>query len=258
MTSDDLRVERDGRIGRILFQRPERLNSLTLDVQQAVIDAAVAFADGDEVRVVIIGGDGGTFTAGADVAELAALFAGGEGGPDATDLGRRMLDAVETIPAVTIARIEGHCVGAGVALAAACDLRIAAEDAYLAIPEVDLGMPLGWGAVPRLVREVGPARALELIGTCRPFTALEGAAMGFLNRVVPRRELAGVVEDLAATLAAKPDYALKAVTGAVRAAAEALSPAAGMTRDAELILGAASNEESVAAATAYLARHRRA
>jgi enoyl-CoA hydratase/carnithine racemase len=255
--TDDVRIERDGAIAHVRLQRPERLNSLTLGVQQALVEAAASFRDDPQLRVVVVGGDGGTFTAGADIAELAALFAGGDVDPDAADLGRRMLDAVEEIPAVTIARIEGHCVGGGVALAAACDLRIAAEDAYFAIPEVDLGMPLGWGAVPRLVREIGPARALELIGTCRPFTALEAAAMGFVNRVVPRRELAGVVTELAEALAAKPDYALKAVTRSVRAAASALAPATGMVGDATLLLGAAENEESIAAARNYLTRRRR-
>jgi enoyl-CoA hydratase/carnithine racemase len=257
MADEGIRVERDGAIARLLLQRPERLNSLTLDVQQAVIRAAGSLSEDGDLRVVIIGGDGGTFTAGADVGELAALFADGGVDSGAADLGRRMLDAVEAIPAITIARLEGHCVGGGVALAAACDLRISAEDAYFAIPEVDLGLPLGWGAVPRLVREIGRARALELIGTCRPFTALEAAAMGFVNRVVPRRELSAVVDEMAATLAAKPAYALRAVTRSVRGAAEALAPAAGRTEDAAVLIAAAADEESITAATAYLRRHHR-
>jgi len=81
--------------------------------------------------------------------------------------------------------------------------------------------------------------------------------MGLVNRVVHRRELAGVVEELAATLAAKPDYALKTVTRTVRAAAEAVAPAIGNTADADLLIGAAGNEEGAKAAQEYIARLRR-
>jgi len=257
MAEPSLRTERAGPIARIIFQRPERLNALTLDVQRAVVDAATSLSTESGLRVVIIGGDGGTFTAGADLGMLEELHTSGDIDPAHADLGRKMIDAVEAIPAITIARIDGHCVGGGVVLAAACDLRLAAADTYFAIPEVDLGIPLAWGAVPRLVREIGPARALELIATCRAFTAAEALAMGFVNRVVPRNELKGEVEELAELLASKPDYALKAVTSSVRAAAESLAEAKGMVSDAELVVGAAGRSEGADAAKAYLERHRR-
>ena len=256
MDDERLRVERAGPVARLIFQRPERLNALTLDVQRAVVDAATTLAADPELRVVIVGGDGGTFTAGADLGMLEELH-GGEVDPEHADLGRRMIDAVEAIPAVTIARIEGHCVGGGVVLAAACNLRYAAEDTYFSIPEVDLGIPLAWGAVPRLVREIGPARTMELVGTCRRFTAQEAAAMGFVNRVVSRSDLAQVVEEMAELLAAKPDYALKTVTSTVRAAAESLAQATGMVSDAELVMGASGDAEGAAAATEYIERLRR-
>ena len=256
MTDESLRLERSGPVARLIFQRPERLNALTLDVQAAVIDAAGVLAGDDSLRVVIVGGDGGTFTAGADLGMLEKLH-DGDIDPDHADIGRRMIDAVEAIGAVTIARIVGHCVGGGVVLAAACDLRFAAEDTYFSIPEVDLGIPLAWGAVPRLVRAIGPARTLELVATCRPFTAQEGAAMGFLNRVVARADLARIVEETADLLAAKPDYALKSVTKSVRRAAESLAPATGMISDADMVLAASKDEEGAAAALAYIERFRR-
>jgi enoyl-CoA hydratase/carnithine racemase len=255
--TDGIRTERAGTIARIVFQRPDRLNALTLEVQRSVVDAATDLADDPDVRVVVLQGDGGTFTAGADFRLLHGLHAGGDIDPADADLGRRMIDAVEAIPSVTIARVEGHCVGGGVVLAAACNLRIAAADTYFSIPEVDLGIPLAWGAIPRLVREIGPARTLELVGTCRPFTADEAFAMGFVNRVVTRRDLSGAVDDLAAALATKPDYALKTVTKTVRAAAEAVAAATGMTGDAELLLGAAGEEEGARAAQQYIARFER-
>src|SRR4029078_9907453 len=116
------------------------------------------------------------------------------------DQGWRMCRALEELRAVTVARIQGWCVGGGVVLAAVCDLRIAAEDARFSIPEVELGVPLAWGGIPRLVREIGPAMTKELVMTCRPFTAQEAKAMGFVNRVVPLAELDQQVEQLAAEI----------------------------------------------------------
>ncbi len=255
--TDGIRTERDGPVARIVFQRPDRLNALTLEVQEGVIAAAAELAGDPDLRVVVLRGDGGTFTAGADLGMLLELHSAADVDPAHADLGRRMIDAVEAIPAVTIAQLEGHCVGGGVVLAAACNLRVAAADTYFSIPEVDLGIPLAWGAVPRLVREIGPARTLELVGTCRPFTAGEARSMGFVNRVVPRAELNDAVDELVGVLVAKPDYALKTVTRTVRAAAETVAVAKGMTSDAELLLGAAGDEEGARAAQEYIARLKR-
>ena len=101
------------------------------------------------------------------------------------DLGRIMAEAVTDMRALTVVGVHGRCVGGGVVLAAACDLRVAADDAVFSIPEVELGIPLAWAGIPRLVREIGPALTKELVLTCRPFSPAEAAAFGFVNRVVP-------------------------------------------------------------------------
>jgi enoyl-CoA hydratase/carnithine racemase len=90
-------------------------------------------------------------SAGADL----STFAGGPAEREDRDQGRRMAKAIEEMRAVTIAKMHGWCVGGGLVLAAVCDLRIAAESARFSIPEVDIGIPLAWGAIPRLVREIG-------------------------------------------------------------------------------------------------------
>ena len=128
---------------------------------------------------------------------------------------------------MTVAAIHGHCVGGGVVLAAACDLRVAATDVRFVIPEVDLGIPLAWGGIPRLVREVGPAATRDLVLTCRPFGAAEAQALGFVNRVVPEPDLTEAAEELARLLASKSAYTLRATLRAVDAAAEALVPTGG-------------------------------
>ncbi len=95
-------------------------------------------------------------------------------------------------------------------LAGDCVLRVAAEGTRFSIPEIDLGIPLAWGGIPRLVREIGPALTKELVMTCRPFDAEEALGAGFLNRVVSAGELDPAVEEMAAMLASKAKLALLA------------------------------------------------
>ncbi len=205
--------------------------------------------------MVVVSGEGRAFCAGFDLGDAPAdSLQPGAGGWEErhslADLGRRMADAVEGVRAVTVAALHGHVVGGGVVLAAACDLRVAGEDTVFSIPEVDLGIPLGWGGVPRLVREIGPARTRELVMTCRPFDAAEAHAMGFVNRVVPAGEHLAAAGDLAAVIAAKPALPVT-VTKQQVAAASALPPA---FADADALLAALASPESQAAAAEYRRR----
>ena len=139
------------------------------------------------------------------------------------------------------------------ALAAACDLRVAADDVRFVIPEVDLGIPLAWGGIPRLVREIGPAATRDLVLSCRPFGAAEAQALGFVTRVMPASELDGAVTDLARELASKSAYTLRATLRAVDATAEALVPTGGAWNDADSLAAARRDPESREAARRYLA-----
>ncbi|MGI9592832.1 MAG: enoyl-CoA hydratase/isomerase family protein, partial [Myxococcota bacterium] len=179
---ETLRAEAEGAIGRLTLDRAEKLNPLSTAALTEIAAAARWFDEQPDVKVVVVSGAGRAFSAGADLAS----FSGPQSlSPrDAADRGREMADALESMRAVSVAAIQGWCVGGGVVLAAACDLRVAAEDARFSIPEVDLGIPLAWGGIPRLVREIGPALAKELVLTCRPFDAAEAKSAGFLNRVV--------------------------------------------------------------------------
>ena len=104
--------------------------------------------------MVLVAGEGRAFCAGFDLDEMRGAAATRD--KATADLGRRMVEAVEAIPAITVALVQGHCVGGGLLLAAACDLRMAAADAQFSIPELEIGIPLAWGGVPRLGRVVGP------------------------------------------------------------------------------------------------------
>jgi enoyl-CoA hydratase/carnithine racemase len=177
---ETLRAEVDGPIGRLTLDRPKKLNPLSTQALTEIAEAAHWFDTQPSVKAVIVSGAGRAFSAGADLASFV--------GPqqvstrDAADIGRQMAEALEAMRALSVAAIRGWCVGGGLVLAAACDLRIAAEGARFSIPEVDLGIPLAWGGIPRLVREIGPALTKELVLTCRPFDAAEARAAGFLNR----------------------------------------------------------------------------
>ncbi|MCY4666033.1 MAG: enoyl-CoA hydratase/isomerase family protein, partial [Acidimicrobiaceae bacterium] len=198
---------------------------------------------------VVVQGNGRAFTGGG---ALAAFTGGGGPVPADTAAGRLMAEAITGMQAVTVAAIHGHCVGGGLVLAAACDLRVAAEDVRFVIPEVDLGIPLAWGGIPRLVREVGPAATRDLVMTCRPFGAAEAQALGFVNRVVPMSELEDAADGLARLLASKSAYTLRATLRAVDAAAEALVPTGGAWNDADSLAAARRDPESRELARRYL------
>ncbi len=107
-----------------------------------------------------------------------------------------------------MARVQGWCVGGGLALALAADFRIAGADARFSIPEVDLGIPLAWGATARLIDEIGAAKARELIIMCDAIDAEEAARLGVVHRCVPDAELDATVDAWARRLAAKPEMAV--------------------------------------------------
>ena len=247
---DTLLAEADGAVGRLTLNRPEKLNPLSTKTLTEIAAAAHWFDEQRDVKVVIVGGAGRAFSAGADLASF--------GGPqevstrEAADIGRRMADALEGMRALSIAAIQGWCVGGGVVLAAACDLRVASEDARFSIPEVDLGIPLAWGGIPRLVREIGPALTKELVITCRPFDAAEAKAAGFLNRVVPAEDLEKTVLELAQSMAAKASHAIFSTKRHVNAVTDQMVGTMRSWSDADGLVTAFGDEECREARRAYL------
>jgi enoyl-CoA hydratase/carnithine racemase len=131
---------------------------------------------------------------------------------------------------------------------------VAAESTQFSIPEVALGIPLAWGGIPRLVREIGPARTRELVMTCRPFGAVEAHSMGFVNEVVPDDELDAAVERVVAALTSKSALVLQMTKQAVANASEALVPTSQTWSDADALQSALHDAESRAVAAAYLDR----
>ena len=249
----NLVLDREGPMARITLDRPQRLNALSPELMHELIAVSEELAANPGTKVIILRGAGRAFSAGFDL-DAAADGPVGE----RADLGRQMAEAFSAIPAITIAAIHGHCVGGALVLAAACDLRIAARDTRFSIPEVDFGIPLAWGGIPRLVRELGPALTKELVLTCRPFSAAEAQAARFLNRVVSEDDLDSEVETLAASLASQPGLLIRHTKQLVDALVDDAYSTGQSFRDAAVTAAALSDDESSAARQRYLqARGRR-
>lgn len=241
----------DGVRADIVLDRPERRNALTTRSLLDLAHAAGVVDDHEDVRVVVVRGEGPSFCGGMHLDTFAPTSGAA---PDAGQAGREMGDAIEAMSAVAIAAVNGHCVGGGLVLAAACDLRVAAADAVFSIPEVDLGIPLAWGGLHRLIREIGPTRAKELVMTGRAADADEALTLGFLNRVVPPDELASAVDELAGVVASKPKFPIRATKAAANAITRAMVDLDSAIGDDELLATGRRDPESRAAAEDYLAR----
>jgi len=222
---ENVTLVRAGAVATVTLNRPDRRNSLS-DAMLSELGAAFAeLRDDATIRAVIVTGAPPVFSAGADAPHAKAK----------TDEERRRLfhsrksqfrrlferanAVLENLEQATICMINGHAVGGGWGLTLACDFRFAAAEAQFWIPEVDLGVPLGIGSTTRFVRMVGPARAKEIIMSCRRYSAGEAQALGLVHQVVPGASLGRAVEDYAAMLARKPSRPLAEVKARINAIA---------------------------------------
>lgn len=254
MEYQNLDIWSDAGVGFIALDRPERRNALSFDLLAELVAVAGEISSSD-LRTVVLTGNGIDFCAGFDLSGFEAGLLH-ESDPlqryEAAQLGGTMAEAIESMPQITIAALHGNVIGGGVILAAACDLRVADADTVFSIPEVDIGIPLAWGGIERLVREFGPAITKELVLTCRPFTAQEGKATGFLNAVTPPGHAMEIAKELAVHIAERPR--LPTVT-TKRHVAEVLR--GDFSRDDAMgLITALDDAESTEARNAYLTRFR--
>ncbi len=195
-------------VARITLNRPERANALTWDMIGLLrVHVAAAKADG-AVRVVVLAGAGEkAFCAGADLGGMAE----GASSLDLHDGRGRLAGLFEDLYALgkpTIAQVHGWCLAGGFGLALSCDLVVAADTARFGCPEVDIGLWPFMITVP-LVRSMPPKKALDLMLTGRRIDAAEADRLGFISRLVPASDLEAAVDELAATLVAKPPAAVR-------------------------------------------------
>jgi enoyl-CoA hydratase/carnithine racemase len=240
-----LTLERRPPFLHVWLDRPERRNALDGPTLEEIEALYTGLAADYEIRVVILGGRGPSFCAGADRKSPPGIerMAGGSGATPrerrrTAQLGLRAARAVEQAEPVTLARVHGHAVGGGFVLALACDFRIAAEDASFHVPEVELGVPLTWGGVPRLIAEVGAARAREILLCCEPFDGRRAAAGGVAPPAVAPGALDTEVEAWADRLARMPEVAVHMTKTQLRAYAATASLGDVREGDGDLLLAA--------------------
>ena len=197
----------------ITLNRPDKRNAINLDMWRA-FDEAVQLANRTPgVRAVLIRGAGKSFSAGIDVSTFMALA--GEFGPhwqarmrSITDMFQAVLNRLERLELPTMALLHGHCLGLAMDLALACDMRIAAANTLIGLPETRLGIIPDVGGTTRLTRIIGPARAKELIFTGKQIPAEQAEPWGLVNYVVPEGELVSKAEALVTELVAAAPLAV--------------------------------------------------
>ena len=220
-----LTLEEGNKTAVVRISRPEKKNALSI----ALVEELLAMADelkgrSDLVSVILTGADS-HFSPGIDLSDprLFELF----GAPlaekrRAMEYGPRLCRAWEDLDQFTIAAIEGFCVGGAVALAASLDLRVMAESSFIRVPEIVLGMNLGWGTLPRLVHLVGPARAKEIVVLAERVPARDAYEWGFAQRICADGGALSAAKKIAEQVSEKPPVQVSMAKQTINALATAL------------------------------------
>jgi len=205
MVTGELVLTRDGPLATLMITNPAKRNAMTAAMWAALPGVLDTLAADPAVRVLVLAGAGGTFCAGADIAEAAAIARHGD-----DSLAVAAERALAAFPKPVVARIDGFCVGGGCQLAVACDLRVAAASARFGVTPAKLGIVYPPATTRRLAALVGPARAKLLLYTAELFDAAAAERWGLADLVVPDDALAATVGELAATIAARSQLTLRA------------------------------------------------
>ena len=212
--------QKKGAIGWIVLNRPQKLNAMNKQMQTDIIACLDAFRGDQDVRVVILKGEGDrALCAGADINDWKGTNAVERWRYDKLHP-RRSFEEMEAFPKPIIAQIHGHAVGGGGELILAADLRVAAEDAVIGLTELRFGMIPGAGGTQRLARLVGEGQAMRLVLTGDPISGVEAGRIGLVEFVVPLAELEARTEALALQIARRAPIALEAAKELIKAASK--------------------------------------
>ena len=210
--TDKMLARKEGGVGILTFNNPERHNAVSLEMWEATKRMLDGFAADDDIRVVVLTGAGGkAFVSGADISKFASERATLEASRAYNVKSDAAYSSVADFSKPTIAMIKGYCIGGGVGLAVCCDLRICSDNSRFAVPAAKLGLGYGYSGLKRLVDIVGASFAKEIFYTARQFDAQEAYAMGLVNRVVPAGELEAYVKSITDMISANAPLTIKAV-----------------------------------------------
>ena len=252
--TDSMIVTRDdGMVRWLTFNRPEKRNALSLDMLERALEEVRRFGADAASRVLILTGGGDrAFVSGADISE----FGRGSGAERRyLDLGARLFHEIHRLPKPTIAMIRGYCFGGGVALATACDLRYASDDALFCIPAAKLGIAYDVDLAKRLLDLAGPAAAKEMLFAGRRYDAAQAERMGLVNRICAGDGLARETAGLAAEIARNAPLSVRSAKFAI---AHLLAEPSGRDRsECERMVAACAESEDFAEGRAAFAEKRK-
>jgi enoyl-CoA hydratase/carnithine racemase len=210
-------TQRDGAVGRIVFSNRPRFNAMTFDMWRALPEALAAFDADPKVRLVVMAGDGEkAFVSGADISQ----FEQNRASEEARAAYNQAVETAYLAPLLcakpVIAQIRGICMGGGLGLAAACDVRFCSDDAVFRMPAARLGLGYSYVGMRRFVQVLGAANTADIFVSARKFGAADALQMGFVQRVFPAAELAREVGAYAATVGENAPLSLIAAKAAIR------------------------------------------
>jgi len=218
MDFETLVIERDGPVMTVRLNRPTKRNAINNQMHRDLQALCHSLGEDLATRAVIFTGEGQGFSAGADTSEWT------QPGPDdelamrhQAGIGSRTSAAIEELEQITIAAVHGFAVGGAVVIATCCDFRVAGRSAWFSIPEVELGIPLSWNALPRLARAVGHAKALELTVLCERFSAQQAFDWGVATHLADDGDEVRAAGALAAKVVAKPALAVALTKASMKA-----------------------------------------
>jgi enoyl-CoA hydratase len=242
-------LEKKDHIAKITMNRPDALNALNMETRMEFLNAIEDVQNDDDVRVLIITGEGRAFVAGSDIKEL----------KDTNMLQARKVprlgEAVENLEKPVIAAVNGFALGGGCEIAMACDIIVASETAKFGQPEINLGVIPGGGGTQRLPSIVGPQRAKELIFTGDLIDAKEAERIGLVNRVVPASELDSVVRSIAEKIAVKSPVATRLAKAAINRGLRS-NLETGLAYEKELYAQAQTTEDKTEGIAAFLEKRK--
>lgn len=217
MNFENILVAIENGIGQITINRPSKLNALNVATIQELHNAFESLENNDEVKVIILTGEGEkAFVAGADISEFAS-FTVQEGAQLAAQGQELLFDFVENLKKPVIGAVNGFALGGGLELAMSCHFRIASDNAKMGLPEVSLGVIPGYGGTQRLPQLVGKGRAMEMIMTAGMISAEEALRFGLVNHVVAQAELIDFTQNIAAKIMRNSPMAIGSAIKAVNA-----------------------------------------
>jgi enoyl-CoA hydratase/carnithine racemase len=211
VTTQRILARKEGAVGWLVFNNPERRNAVSLDMWEAIPRVLDDFGADPAIRAVVLTGAGDkAFVSGADISQFESERSSAAAVARYDEIGSRAQSRLQSFEKPVIAMIRGYCLGGGLNIAALCDLRIAADDARFGIPAARMGLGYRAPSMKKLIDIVGAAFAREIMITARQFSATEALQMGLVHKVVPVAELERATREYCDMIAANAPLTMRA------------------------------------------------